>query len=204
MSYIEFFGTLLNLACVWLVARKNILNWPIGIIGVILFGILFYQIQLYADFIEQLFYLTTGFWGWYAWTKLSKQRKSADKKDIPIHYNTLKTNIRYVIGIGTCSVILGYFISNLHVMWPSAFPVAASFPYLDAFTTVMSFAAQILLIRRVVESWVLWVIVDVIAIGLYSVKGVLLVAVLYAVFLVIASYGLFNWRRMAIAQKELL
>src|SRR3989344_4392191 len=67
MSYLEFFGTLFNLACVILVVRKNVWTWPVGIVGVVLFGILFYQIQLYSDLVEQGYYLITGFYFWWLW-----------------------------------------------------------------------------------------------------------------------------------------
>lgn len=59
MSYIEFFGTIFNIICVYLVARNNIWNWPIGILGVILYIFLFYQIQLYSDLLEQVYFLIT-------------------------------------------------------------------------------------------------------------------------------------------------
>jgi len=67
MSYLEFVGTLLNLWSVWLVTRNNILTWPVGNIGVIFFAVLFYQIRLYSDLIEQVYFLITGFYGWWAW-----------------------------------------------------------------------------------------------------------------------------------------
>ncbi len=192
MSYIEFFGTLFNLACVWLVMRKNILNWPIGIIGVILFGILFYQLNLYADLFEQGYYFITGFIGWYAWYTSKKTRVDTEEK-ITVTRNSLKQNIGWLAGITVFTLIGTWAMMNISTWLPTLFPVPASLPLLDVWTTVMSFAAQILLIQKRLENWVLWIVVDIIAIGLYWYKGVPFVAMLYAVFLVLATSGLITW-----------
>jgi len=192
ISYLEFTGTLFNLASVILIARRNIWNWPIAIIGVILFGILFYQIQLYADFFEQIYYFITGFWGWYLWNTHKKS-----KKDTTVHTtrNTTKANILWVVGIIAATAVVSFILRNLSVWLPALFPVPASMVEIDAFTTVMSFAATILMILRRVESWVLWIIVDVIAVWLYWYKGVPFIALLYALFLGIAIRGFISWRK---------
>lgn len=190
ISYLEFFGTIFNLASVILVARRNIWNWPVAIIGVVLFGILFYQIQLYADFFEQIYYLITGFWGWYLW---QTHRKKEGVKKVQIATNTLKQNIVWGGGIIATTVLLGFVLYNIHIWLPQLFPAPATAIELDALTTVMSFAATILMIKRRVEAWVLWVLVDVIAIGLYWYKAVPFIALLYALFLIIASKGLVDW-----------
>lgn len=193
MSYIEFFGTLFNLACVWLVARKNILNWPIGIVGVVLFAVLFYQLNLYADLFEQFYYFFTGFWGWYLWTKAKKPKDQ--NEEIIVTRNTVKQNVAWVAGILVFTLIGTWIMKNIHIWLPTLFVIPASLPLLDVLTTVMSFAAQLLMIQKRLENWVLWILVDVIAIGLYWYKGVALVSILYAIFLVIATSGLITWYR---------
>lgn len=192
MSYIEFFGTILNIICVYLIAKKNIWSWPIGIIAVILFAILFYQIQLYSDFLEQIYFLITGFYGWWLWLKLKKQENKNDNKQT-IKFNSLKLNIILAIFIIIGTLGLGYFMQNIHIYFPELFPESASFPFLDAFTTIMSFVAQLLLGFKRVESWMLWITVDIIGIWLYYVKDVKFVALLYCIFLVLAISGLISW-----------
>ena len=94
MSYIEFFGTVFNILCVRLVSRNKISNRPIGILGVILYIFLFYQIQLYADLIEQVYFLITGFYGRRAWTQIRKrEQQTKEKKDVT--HTSLKENIIY-------------------------------------------------------------------------------------------------------------
>ncbi len=195
MSYLEFFGTILNIWCVWLVSRNKILNWPVGIVAVVLFMVLFYQIQLYSDFIEQIYFLITVFYGWWLW---SKHRKG--KKQIALNERVVFSsfNGRMIAGasviVGT--ILLGLFMRDIHLIFPTVFVEPASFPFLDAFTTVMSFVATILMAHHRIESWILWIAVDVIGIWLYFVKDVKFVSLLYVIFLVLATKGLLNWIRL--------
>jgi nicotinamide mononucleotide transporter len=190
ISYLEFVGTIFTLAAVILVWKRNILNWPISIIGALLFGILFYQIQLYADFFEQIYYFITAFWGWYSWKAYQKNKHVGT---ISVTINSRKENALWVIGIIVATILLSLLLANIHLLLPKLFPVPASLVIPDAATTIMSFAATILMIRRRVESWILWVIVDVVAIGLYWYKGVPFITLLYVAFLGIAIAGLVNW-----------
>lgn len=192
MSYIEFFGTILNILSVWLVARNKILNWPIGILGTVLFGILFWQIRLYSDFIEQIYFLITAFWGWYAWSAIKKD--SGTKADIGLL--SLRQKISWVIVIALGTAALGHLVSHFHIYFPVYFPAPASYAYLDAFTTVLSFVATFLLIRKKLEAWYLWIIVDIIGIWLYWIKGVHFISLLYVLFLIMATQGLFIWLKM--------
>lgn len=190
ISYLEFVGTVFTLAAVLLVWRRSIINWPVSIIGTILFGILFYQIQLYADFFEQIYYFITAFWGWYSWKTYQKNK---DVEKVGITVNSTKMNLVWVAIIIAGTALLSFILANIDKWLPALFPEPASMVVLDAGTTVMSFVATILMIRRRVESWVLWVIVDVIAVGLYWFKEVPFIALLYVAFLVIASFGLIDW-----------
>jgi nicotinamide mononucleotide transporter len=196
MSYIEFFGTLLNIAAVYLVARNNKWNWVIGSVASVLFGLLFFQIRLYSDFFEQIYYGITGVVGWVLWNK-----KTENDTEKSITNTTQKTNIIYagVIIIGT--VLLGYLTANFNTWLPQYFPENASYPYLDAFTTVLSFAATILLIQKKIESWILWILVDIIGIWLYYTKGVVFVSLLYVVFLGLATQGYFKWKMLQTQNK---
>ena len=128
---------------------------------------------------------------------LLSQRRSKDKvsKERKIQYNSQKENIVNLAVVILGTILLGFTMTRIHIYLPNIFPEPASFPYLDAFTTVMSFVAYILLARRKIESWYLWILVDIIGIGLYYAKDVLLLSILYLTFLVIATKGLFDWRK---------
>lgn len=188
LSYTELFGTIFNLWSVWLVARNRILTWPVGILGVIFFLILFYQIRLYSDTLEQVYYLGASVYGWWFW------QSRDERTTAPIQLSPTSTLITSIIITIALSGILGWVTSRLHLWLSNLFVEAASFPYLDALTTVMSFTATILMARRRVECWVYWIIVDIIGIGLYYAKGINFIALLYVVFLILATQGLLAWQ----------
>ncbi len=194
MSYIEFFGTICGVLGVYLATKGKVLSWPIGLVASALYFILFYQIQLYADLLEQVYYIITGFVGWYLW--IVYRKKAANVVGEGITKNTPKENVMYLAIIAGGTVILSFVTMRLHLWFPSAFPEAVSLPVLDAGTTVVSFVAQWLLMRKKIETWYLWIGVDIIAVGLYWYKGVKFVSLEYALFLVLATLGFLHWRAM--------
>ena len=189
MSYIELVGTVLYLWSVWLIAQRRMLTWPVGIVSVLLYMALFYQIRLYADAIEQVYYLAASVYGWWTWHRSRRETGSL----VSVRFSKGKAMI-VTIGItALLSVATGILLTRVHLLLPSIFPEPASFPYLDAFTTIMSFTAMWLLARKRTENWIYWIIVDVIGIGLYYVKGVKFVSLLYVILLVLATRGLVLW-----------
>ena len=113
MSYIEFFGTIFNIWCVWLTAKNKILCWPVGIVGIIFYMFLFYQIQLYSDLVEQFYFLATSFYGWVLWLNISKAKEEKNKNErLKISRNSTKANLIYggVILFGT--FIMGYIMKQ--------------------------------------------------------------------------------------------
>lgn len=199
MSWLELVGTILNIATVYLLTKRKIINWPIGIVAASLFAILFFKFQLYSDFIENIYYVATGFWGWWLWTRKGAKDNQNDALVRTASQKEIKISA-IVIVLGT--VIMGCCISNLHIWLPNYFPEQASLPYLDTLTTVMSFTAQILLTRRVLANWYLWIVVDVIGVWLYWYKELKLVSFLYLIFLVLATKGLLDWRKQYAIQES--
>jgi nicotinamide mononucleotide transporter len=191
MSYIELIGTILYLWSVWLISRKHMLTWPVGIISVLLYMSLFYQIRLYSDALEQVYYLVASVYGWWWW---SQQGPAADATE-GFRYSHRRSGMLVLgitLGIG---LALGGLMSQIHEWLPRLFPDAAAFPLLDAVTTVMSFTAMALMAQKRIESWFYWIVVDVIAIGLYYVKDVRFLSVLYVILLGMAINGLLSWHR---------
>lgn len=191
MSPVEFLGTLLTLWSVWLVTRRSVWNWPVGVLGGLLFAFLFYQIRLYSDLVEQIYYIVTGFYGWWIWT----HRGAADERALAVTRASARTRAVSLGAIVLGTALLGFVMSRVHLWWPAWFPEPASYPYWDAFTTVVSFTAQLLMAHKKLDCWPLWVLVDVIGIGLYFVKGVVFVSFLYAIFLGLALSGWRSWHR---------
>lgn len=199
LSYIECVGTVAYFLSVWLMARKHMLTWPIGILSVVLFGILFYQIQLYADAIEQVYYLFISFYGWLAWEMVKKTDNANSDSQINIasQWSAKQWIAMQILVIALATAGLTYAISQFHVWLPQWFGQPADYPLLDALTTVMSFVAMYLLTIRRHEAWVYWIIVDVIGIWLYWTKGVKFISIQYVFLLGMACYGLYKWQRSA-------
>lgn len=191
MSYIEFAETALYLASVWLIARKHMLTWPVGIASVILYGLLFYQMQLYSDAIEQLYYLGVSCYGWILW---HRSREASHRRATVRSVWSAPGNM--AVWAGSTLLLAGgmsFVVARFHLWLPELFPVAADFPFLDALTTVMSFVAMFLMANRHTESWIYWIIADVIGIGLYWVKDVRFISLQYVVLQGMAIYGFPHW-----------
>ncbi len=191
MSYIEFVGTVLYVWSVWLISQRKMLTWPIGMISVVLYMVLFYQIRLYADAAEQIYYLAASVYGWWHWAK----GRSTDHSVVEVSYSSSASAASWAVGTGVGSVVLGVALCRVHLWMPGLFPEEASFPFLDALTTVMSFVAMWLMARKRTESWIYWIIVDVIGIGLYAAKDVKFISLLYVVLLALAIRGWIRWMR---------
>ncbi|MBL0350931.1 MAG: nicotinamide mononucleotide transporter [Elusimicrobia bacterium] len=191
LSPVEFLGTLLTLWSVWLVTRRNVWNWPVGNLGGLLFAFLFYQIRLYSDLVEQIYYIATGFYGWWVWTR----RGASAERELGVTIATPRWRAVSLGAIVLGTAVMGFVMSRVNLWWPLWFPETASYPYWDAFTTVVSFTAQLLMAHKKLDCWPLWVLVDVIGIGLYFVKGVVFVSFLYVVFLGLALSGWRSWHR---------
>ncbi|MDD5327688.1 MAG: nicotinamide riboside transporter PnuC [Phycisphaerae bacterium] len=187
VSYIEFWATVLIAVYVLLITRRIIWAWPLGLIVFTLFSILFYQIRLYSDFFEQFYYIGNCFYGWYSW------KKAGDKKEIDISCATSKARLTAIIVIAAGGMVMGFLMSRIHIYLPRLFPQPAVYPYIDATATVMGFVAAALSAQRKIESWYLWICVNVICIGLYYTRGVKFVMFLYVFFLALAVNGLISW-----------
>lgn len=192
MSYLEFFGTVAGGIAVWLSAKANIWSWPIGIINVVLFFFLFYQVQLYPDMFLQIFFFVTNLLGWWRWAH-PKAGEEDRKKELKVSFMQRKQFV-LIVFIGLFGTYLfGTFAKNLHELFPTVFSLPSAFPYADSFVTVMSIVTTFLMIQKKVECWIIWIIVDIIATYLYFAKGIKFVGIEYLVFCFLASFGLWNW-----------
>ena len=197
VSYVEFIGTALGLISVFLAARANILTWPTGILNAIFFLIIFYQIHLYSDMFLQCYYCGMGVYGWFSW------KYKADHHESGVMTLENRTRLMLLVLIAVVVLIVGTLVSQIHLILPQVFDHPASYPYIDTFIAISSILATILLARRIFETWVLWVAVDITSIGLYSVKGVKLIALEFCIFLALAVLGIYSWSRLWANREEL-
>lgn len=187
ISYVELIGTLFGLISVYLATKTHILTWVAGIINELFLFILFFQVQLYADMFLQVFFFIVTLYGWYNWKELPKENGIINTE--------LKSQIWLLIAIVVGTTVVGLLISNLHIYLPQYFKTEASYPYADSFVMVLSIFATILLAQKKIETWYLWMIIDVVCVFLFFSKGIAFLAVEYLVFLGLAIYGFLNWKK---------
>lgn len=188
LSCIELIGTLFGLLGVWLATKQKISSWPVGLVNVSAFFILFYQVHLYSGMFLQLFYFLTNIYGWYIWRK----QLSADQ--LP---SVLTFKIRWLLILITLlfSALVGYLVQMLPVYFPHVFSEPASQPYFDAFLAIASIVGQVLLTRRVLDNWYVWVIVNTISVFVFYRQGLYLLSIEYFVFLLLAVHGVLSWKK---------
>ncbi|MDZ7877380.1 MAG: nicotinamide riboside transporter PnuC [Saprospiraceae bacterium] len=190
MSWVELIATLAGVAAVWLSAKEKIINWPIGLVNIICSFFLFFKTGFYSDAFLQIFFFITNIYGWYIW---AGQDKATTQPLVSVSFLPRSQQVFGAVAVIVASLAFGSIVNQLHGWYPSIFPVEAAFPYADSFVMMMSIAGNILLMFKKIESWILWVLVDIIAPILYFQKGIYLITLEYVVFLALASFALWNW-----------
>ena len=180
-SPLELFGVLSGLGCVYLTVRQNIWCWPIGIVSALAFAWLFVVFKLYADVYLQIFFVLTSFNGWYWWLRGGANHST-------LHVSTLQTRQLWLVGATTLLVIIT--VGTFHANYTDA-----SLPYLDAIASGGSVTAQLLMLRKKIECWPMWIVIDTLSVGIYLYKSLYFTAVLYLLFLGLATMGFISWRR---------
>ncbi len=179
MSPIEAVAALLILINVWLVARRSIWNYAFGIAGVMIYAAVFFRAKLYSDMLLQGFFLVVQFYGWRQW-----RRSEIDAGEVVVE--RLSDGARAAWLVGTLVAIAGWG-------WLMHRFTDASFPWWDAAVAMISIAAQILMSLRKLENWWLWIVTNIVSIGLYAAKGLWITTALYVLLLGIAIWGLASW-----------
>ncbi|MBN8709815.1 MAG: aminotransferase [Verrucomicrobia bacterium 61-8] len=181
MSLLELTAVIFGIICVVLTIKQHIACWPTGLVMVILYIWIFYEARLFSDVALQVVYIFLQIYGWYHWAK-------GGNRDNPLPVTLLSWKARLAWGLVALlgTLVLGYSMNR----W-----AAASLPYWDATAAVLSLIAQWFLARKLLESWVVWIAVDVLSIGIYGVKGLYLTMGLYFLFLGLATAGLLAWRK---------
>lgn len=187
ISYVELIGTLFGLLSVYFASRANIITWATGIINELFLFILFFQVQLYADMFLQVYFFVVTLYGWYNWKQKPKQNSITSTEQ--------KTKIWLASTIIVGTIIAGFLFVNIHLCLPKYFKTEAAFPFADSFVMVLSIIATVLLAQKKIETWYLWIVVDIVCVFLFFKKGIVFLALEYLVFLGLATYGLLNWKK---------
>jgi nicotinamide mononucleotide transporter len=187
-SWAEVLGFLTGLATVYLVARKNVWNWPVGIANASLWIVLFGGAGLYADASLQVVYIVLGLWGWWMWLHVGTKR---------IDRQITRTSRKEWMGLIAAGVA-----GTLFLVWFLDTQTGSTVPWADGATTAISLMAVYGQSKKKLESWYLWILADMIYIPLYQYKGLTLTAILYVGFAALCVYGLIGWRKDLLAREQ--
>lgn len=168
------------MGCVWLLIRQSIWNWPVAIANAVFYAIVFFNAKLYADMGLQFFFLGINVYGWIVWRKESVEHK----------LSLSHTHLSEVVTLFFIGIVSVYGIGRFLSLFTDS-PV----PFLDATISTMSILAQYMQARKRIENWFVWIIVNIISIGVYYLRDLHFTMVLYMIFLVMAIVGYREWRK---------
>jgi nicotinamide mononucleotide transporter len=186
MSALEIFGVATGAACVMLAAKENILTWPIGIANNVAFFVMFWRNKLYAAATLQLFYIAIAIYGWWKWGH------KEDGATLPIRSTSRQLAI--VLTVLTPMAWVAVY-ELLHLCTDSNVPAS------DSLVAVLSLGAQFMAGRKLLENWLVWILVDAIGVALFMYKHLYLTSTLYAAFVVMCIAGYYAWRQTQLRQE---
>ena len=182
MDPVELIAVVMTLAGIVLMIRQKISAWPVAIVGVLAYFVVFARARLYADAALQPIYVVQNLYGWWYWAHGGERGTG----QAPIVVLTWWRRVVWLAGIVVTSLIVGAGLAR----WTNA-----AAPYADAALSTTSLAANWLLAKKVLENWWLWIAVNIGYVILFWKKNLLLSAGLYVALLALAVAGLIEWRR---------
>ncbi|NQY36415.1 MAG: nicotinamide mononucleotide transporter [Alteromonadaceae bacterium] len=186
LPLLELIAVVTALLYVVLAAKANIWCWPAALISTLLFTVIFYEVYLWMDSLLQIYYMVMAVYGWYSWRN-SRKLSFQNTQVIEITRWPVNKHIKIIVLLGCISIVLGWLMSNYTV---------AHFPYFDSATTVFAVFTTYLVVIKVLENWLYWIVIDLVSIYLYIEKDLTPTAVLFGLYVVLAIYGYFQWRKM--------
>ena len=134
----------------------------------------------------QAYFFITNIYGWVIWKNQFQENRSVTAL-------SRKARVLLFVLIIVSTIVFGILVKNIHLLFPKVFIHPASFPFIDTFIAVASIIGTILLAKRIIDNWAVWLIVDIICVFLYAFKNIMFISLEYAVFCLLACFGLFSW-----------
>jgi nicotinamide mononucleotide transporter len=181
VTWAELFGDVTGALCVWLVWRQHLWNWPLGLLNNVFFLLIFWWSRLYADAILQIAFAAIGVYGWINWV-----RGTVGNGKLPVRRTTGTEWMSLALVTGAATAALATWLATR---------TDSPAPVVDASILTLSLAATYGQARKLVESWWIWIAVDLISVPLYVRRGLYPTAALYLAFLVMCVFGLRAWLR---------
>ncbi len=182
----ELIAFVLSIAMVVCNIRVNVAAWPLAMAASLLYFVLFWDSRLYGEASLQILFVLVALWGWWQWLK----GRGDDGRALRVRALSRKGRLVLLVGVLAAWPLLGSVLRQF---------TDTDVPWWDALPTAGSVAGQWLLARKYVENWPVWVVVNLISVGLFAWKGLWLTVLLYALFTLMALWGWRAWRRLATA-----
>lgn len=180
---IEIAAAFLGILYIFLSITRNIFLWPIGLLTSAMYVYVFFISKFYADMGLQVYYVIISIYGWYLWLN---GRQGTEKKNPTVIRASRKLIIVLLFITIAQFFVIGYILD---------YYTDSSIPYWDALTTSASITATWMLARKIIDHWIVWVIVDIISLGLYVYKQLYPTAILFVVYTVMAVIGYIEWKK---------
>jgi nicotinamide mononucleotide transporter len=190
VNTLEIIAVVFGVVAIWLASKGEVVNFGIGLVNCVLYGILFGREGLYSGMILQGIYFVINLYGLYSWRK----PKVEVDKELKVMWLTAKERVCVLLIVVTTGVLWGMGVKWGAQLLPENIQ-EPQYPMVDAILTTASVVAQILLTRKKIDNWVIWVLVDVIYIGLFLMVGMYWTAGLYVVYVLIAIRAIREWNK---------
>jgi len=181
MSWLEIVAVAISFLGIWLTAKRWMLCWPINLLACALYFQLFLDVRLYADMILQALFGVAILYGWILWAS-----GKDDAGDVAVTPLAPALAAAGLLAGAVGAVAIGWFTSHY---------TNAALPWMDAALSSFSLVAQYWTARRHAANWLLWIVVDVVYVGMFVFKGLMLTAGLYAMMIILAIIGYRRWTK---------
>lgn len=187
-DFLSIIGLVSGLLCVYYLIKQHIITWAWGILYCLVSFVIFWRYQLYGDFILHVVFLVLNIYGWLSWSRGDRRTDS----ELKVSNLSAYANMGFIMLSG----ISIYIFAQVLISVPNLFSSMedASVPYWDSTTTVLSVLAIWMQTKKYIESWYYWLVVDILATGIYAYKGIYFYSLLYFIYIFLAIAGYLAWR----------
>ena len=175
-SIIESVAVIFSISYVILVAKENIWCWAAAGISVILYIYICFNAKLYAETGLQIFYLFMAFYGYYNWNKNNRR--------LQIKEWSIRKHLFLILLGAILSFLMGFYFATY---------TNSKMPIVDSFTTVFSIIATYMTVKKILENWLYWIVIDTVSVYLYATRELHLTSILFMIYTIIALTGYFSW-----------
>jgi len=182
--WVEIAGALLGIAYIFFSVKQHIVTWLLGLLTSLFYISVFFSSKFYADMSLQFYYVYISIYGWIIWVR--GETGTTGKVPLPVR----RTNKKQMVILSLISLVL-FLLIYLILEYLTDSPV----PVGDAFTTALSIVATWMLAKKLIEHWLIWIVVDLVSLALYVYKGLYPTSALFFIYTVAAFWGYLEWRK---------